>query len=393
MSGGTLLKLDPPSRPGMLARFKAGIWDILQKLQGIPVRHNQRLHWKSSPPVLGAPRVFYGYDVLPGSAEKATGGIVKSQLLQTVFPNIPVGANILYLISSALPPHAAILVQEARRADVRVVLNQNGVGYPAWLPRGWEKLNRGMADVLTNADHVLYQSHFAKLGADRFLAPAKQGFDILHNAVDTRRFRSLAARPGLDGPVLLLAGSHGVFYRVQAALRVLALGRRRMPDARLILAGAMRWDTDTTRMQAMISRECLSLGLDEKSVEIRGPYSQDEAPFLYQQADVLVHTQSNDVCPTVVLEAMACGLPVVYSDSGGTGELVGKEAGIGVPDASNWEVIVPPDPQLMADAVAKVMEDRATFSDAARQRVVHGFSMDAWLKRHEDLFLELMQRG
>lgn len=378
------------SRSGMLVRFKAVVWDILQILRGVAVRQRQRMHWKKTPPVSGVPRVFYGHDVLPGRADKVTGGIVKSQLLQTVFPNNPVGANILYLISSALPPHAVILAQEARRVGARVVLNQNGVGYPAWLPRGWQKHNRAMTNVLTNADFVLYQSRFAKLSTDRFLAPRDQGFEILYNAVDTLRFRPRLARQVVNSPVLLLAGSHGVFYRVQAALRVFALVGQRLPNARLILAGALRWDTDVSRMRAELSHELVSLGLDEKSVEIRGPYSQDEAPLLYQQADVLVHTQSNDVCPTVVLEAMACGLPVVYSDSGGTGELVGNEAGIGVPNASNWEEIVPPDPQAMAEAVVKVLGNREEFAQAARQRMERSFSMEAWLKSHAELFLELL---
>ena len=75
-------------------------------------------------------------------------------------------------------------------------------------------------------------------------------------------------------------------------------------------------------------------------------------------ADLLLHTQYNDACPGLVLEAMACGLPVVYSASGGTPELVGPEAGLGVAAEQSWEKTYPPDPNKMAGAVLTVLEDR-----------------------------------
>ena len=52
--------------------------------------------------------------------------------------------------------------------------------------------------------------------------------------------------------------------------------------------------------------------------------------------------------PTVVLEALASGLPVVYSASGGTPELVGDDAGVGVPAPLDWEQDHPPAPEALA---------------------------------------------
>ena len=55
-----------------------------------------------------------------------------------------------------------------------------------------------------------------------------------------------------------------------------------------------------------------------------------------------------------MIEALACGRPVVYSNSGGVPELVGSEAGIGVGTEQTWDRDVPPDPVALAEAVAKV---------------------------------------
>ena len=98
----------------------------------------------------------------------------------------------------------------------------------------------------------------------------------------------------------------------------------------------------------------------------------------------------NDPCPNVVIEAMACGLPVVYADSGGTPELVGGEAGIGVPDASDWDHDVPPDPEALADAVGRVFDSLDGYRSAARRRAEVEFDLRPWVERHRALFAKLV---
>ena len=46
-----------------------------------------------------------------------------------------------------------------------------------------------------------------------------------------------------------------------------------------------------------------------------------------------------DNCPSAVIEAMSCGLPILYSSSGGIPELVGKNSGLGLNVSENWEKV------------------------------------------------------
>ena len=64
-----------------------------------------------------------------------------------------------------------------------------------------------------------------------------------------------------------------------------------------------------------------SLGITD-SVSLIGRYNQIDAPVIYRSAHVLIHLKYLDPCPNVVIEGMASGLPVIYSESGGTAELV-----------------------------------------------------------------------
>jgi hypothetical protein len=82
----------------------------------------------------------------------------------------------------------------------------------------------------------------------------------------------------------------------------------------------------------------------------------------------------------------------VHPASGGTVELVGDEAGIGVPHPDTWERDDPPEPAAMADAVERVLADLARFSAGARARAVERFALEPWLERHAELFERLAPR-
>ena len=78
-----------------------------------------------------------------------------------------------------------------------------------------------------------------------------------------------------------------------------------------------------------------------------GPYSQDEAPAIYHQADAYMMLKHQDPCPNTVIEAMSCGLPVLYSDTGGVAELVGESAGVGLHCETSWEQTHTPTPECI----------------------------------------------
>lgn len=348
----------------------------------------QQDRWRaiaSATPRHGDAAISYGVEQMPAESEVVYGGAVKFQVLHREFPNAPRDFNVLYLGSSSMPVDASMLVRLARRRGAAFVWNQNGVAYPAWYGDGWQLVNRPRSRLLHEADYVVYQSDFCKVSADRFCGERRRNWEVLHNPVDVQAFVPARERP--HRPLtLLLGGNQYQRYKVECAVQALAELRRSGHEARLLVAGELSFAPDAPQVtRALTSR----FGVDD-AVELVGSYSQADAPALLRSADVLLHPKYNDPCPTVVIEAMACGLPVVYSASGGTPELVGGEAGVGVHAPLDWDRDHPPEPAALAGAVAQVADELAARSVAARERAQR-FDARKWVARHREIFAELVR--
>jgi glycosyltransferase involved in cell wall biosynthesis len=123
----------------------------------------------------------------------------------------------------------------------------------------------------------------------------------------------------------------------------------------------------------------------QEGVQFTGPYTWEEAPRIYRQGDIYLNTQFNDNCPSAVLEAMACGLPVVHLACGGTMELVG-DAGLAVAVEKSWDSFEYPSPEQFANAMFEALRQRDAFSKIARHRCVDRFDLQIWKRRHEEIF-------
>ena len=145
---------------------------------------------------------------------------------------------------------------------------------------------------------------------------------VMRNGVDLKRFsprpQTLARHElGLRGKPILLSVGHlverkGNHVAIAALARLLPL----YPEARLVLVGD---GPERNNLQALAQR----LGV-ASSVQFAGPISNHQLASWYSAADLLVLASSREGWANVLLEAMACGTPVVATRIWGTPEVVGN---------------------------------------------------------------------
>jgi len=318
--------------------------------------------------------------------EFSHGGSVKMTYLAETFPHSFPSANLLYTVSSVEHPIQKAILEKAKEIGLRIIVNQNGVAFPAWAGANHESLNRSLKEKIGFANFIIYQSKFCKISAERYIAPPDVPNEILYNPVDTRLFSPQARSAKPKSLTLLLGGNQYEKYRLELALQTLHALHRDMPNVKLIITGNLWLPRDEA--EAWIKQALKDLNLNEH-VSFVGTYTQADAPSLYSKAHLLLHTKYADPSPGLVLEAMALGMPVVHLDNGGVTELVG-DAGIGAHVEHDWDKINLPVPQAMADAVMQAYSRRDEFSQKARQRAVDLFSLEKFMARHKEIFERIL---
>ena len=319
-------------------------------------------------------------------SEFAHGGAVKLTYLAENLPHQFPLANVLYAVSSVAHPLQIRVLETAKRKDLKIVINQNGVAFPAWDGANYEVSNRSLKQLISFADFIIYQSQFCKDSAERYISPPDVPNEIIYNPVDTRLFSPEVCSAKPETLTLLLGGNQYEKYRFELALQTLKALHHDVPDAKLIVTGNLWLPRDEA--EAWTKRALQDMSLTEHVI-FTGTYAQTDAPTLYSQAHLLLHTKYADPSPGLVLEAMALGIPIVHLDNGGVPELVG-DAGIGVHVEHDWDKINLPNPQAMADAVMQVYARREEFSQKARQRAVDLFSLEKFVAKHKEIFEKVL---
>ncbi|HYR01505.1 MAG TPA: glycosyltransferase family 4 protein, partial [Casimicrobiaceae bacterium] len=185
---------------------------------------------------------------------------------------------------------------------------------------------------------------------------------VIYNAVDPREFgpgvrqhrAAMRQRLGLapDHVAFLLVGSDYARKGVPAALRALA---RLSPRAQLVVVGR---EKDPARYETLARREGV-----RSRVVFAGP-QQDPRPYL-GAADAFVLPTLYDPLGNAVLEALACGLPVVTSRRCGAGELVAAHGAGALCDAADAAALAAEMERLLDPALRARMGPRATAAVAA----------------------------
>ena len=183
----------------------------------------------------------------------------------------------------------------------------------------------------------------------------KSKIDVIPNGIDLKKFEvktkknMFKRKYGINGHMVLFVGQargrKGPEYLVMSAKKVL----KRFPDTTIVFVGY--------RMNKELEELAMREGVSD-NIKFIGYVSERDKIAAYRDADVFVLPTNYEGFGIVYIEAMACGTPIVTTDTPGISEIVKPER--------NGLLVKPKNPDSLAKGIIRILENRNLRSAISR---------------------------
>jgi glycosyltransferase involved in cell wall biosynthesis len=281
----------------------------------------------------------------------------------------------------------------ARHRGIPVIQRLDGMNWVHRIRRtGWRHFLRAeygnlLLRIIRNqiASRIVYQSEFSRHWWDRAARKTQVPNTVIYNGVDLNIYHPQGAhhRPQDRYRILLVEGSlmGGYEAGLEAAVGLAAgiANRAGQPDSRLenrpvelMVVGKV-----APEVQSSWTRRISELGSHAPiHIHWAGLVPRQEIPPIDRSAHLYYSADVNAACPNSVIEALACGLPVVAFDTGALPELVTGSSGRIVAYGGDPWRLDPPDIPALVQGSEEILIGQAEFRPAARERAEKLFGLD-----------------
>ena len=253
-------------------------------------------------------------------------------------------------------------------------------------------LNRNYYFNLKKTDLIIYQSKFCRFSVEHFVYKPSIHSVVINNGIDLNEFSPIA-RENKGKKDLNILISHRIqpVKRVQQAPYLIQELRKKYPSVRVHVVGGGVYNT-LGRIKGIVK----SLHL-EKHFIFYDHQSPDVLPNVYTRCDFMLCLSYLDPCPNTIIEALACGLPVLYPCSGGVPEIV-DDAGYGVDEEIDendynvyWHFRTMPQIPIAKyiEGVDTIVGNLDVLSKKARERAERYFNIDDVVEKYIQAGLKL----
>ena len=199
---------------------------------------------------------------------------------------------------------------------------------------------------------------------------------VIPNGVDTKWFE--VGERQWSPPVLLTVGR--LVYQKGIDLLFHSLADLKGREWKLLIVGDGK---DRRNLERLTE----TFGINDQ-VEFVGWQSRDTLIGYYRQANLYVHPSHDEGMSNAILEAMACGLPVLATGVAGNMEVI--------LDGSTGRLIPPADSGALRDVLEQLLTDpevRRAMGQAGRERVVRDFSWQRTSQAYLEIIFEILSIG
>lgn len=237
---------------------------------------------------------------------------------------------------------------------------------------------------LNRGKNVIFVSDFIrKLYLKSYSEPKLS--KVIHNGVDHLKFRPRPSEECLEHfpqfagieNLILFSGRMIALKGLNVAIEAFSETRKEL-KAHLVFAGTGKIDAWKRMLDDW------SIPKEEYTFLGKVPYQ--EMPWLYPLASVFMLPSYSESFPMTILEAMACGVPVVASNVGGIPEMVR--------DGLDGRLVPPGDPKALSDGLVQVLMDRrgaSSLASNARERVVKTLSSKLMAIRTGEMYHKALE--
>ena len=211
------------------------------------------------------------------------------------------------------------------------------------LPRLYRRINYPRSARV--ADAIIINSESLRSEIQRYLKVDPRKLKLIYEAVDHDLFRpgdvgearAIVKSHGVTKPFVLFVSSLWPYKNCDGLLRAWALARAELGDRQLAIVGAGRDEKYLASLKSLAAE----LGIAGDVVFVGG-VPLEQTIYFYRAADVFVYPSLNETFGLPILEAMACGCPVVTSDTSAMPETAGGAAVLADPKdpaSIGWAII------------------------------------------------------
>lgn len=195
------------------------------------------------------------------------------------------------------------------------------------LPRAYRRMTYPRGARL--ADAIVINSESLRSEIEQYLDVDPRKLKLIYEAVDHDVFRpgdagearGIVAKYGVTKPFVLFVSSLWQYKNCDGLLRAWAVARKDLGGRQLAIVGPGRDEKYTASLHALAAE----LGIAGDVVWVGGITLEETVPF-YRSADAFVYPSFNETFGLPILEAMACGCPIVTSDASSMPEIAGGAA-------------------------------------------------------------------
>jgi len=203
--------------------------------------------------------------------------------------------------------------------------------------------------------------------------------DFFQSPVESDKKRELKNRAGIKGKSIVYMGRVSYEKSIDQVIQAFALAQKQVPDLVLMILG----DGPEKNNLKILAKE---LGLKDKII-FSGKYVHNQALIdLLCANDLFVTASKSENMPVSLLEAMACGLPVIAANANGNPEIV--------KDNLNGLLVAPDNPEQLALKIVGLIKNHEqikNFSLAARKFTLQ-YSMINFTKTLENNYIKLINK-